>query len=91
MTVARSRDPARLGGIALPPAGALDLAEAIELARLDGRGDDGRDAIVLSTRAGALVRAGLAVRALIIDALTRIDKTFTLGGRTIVLEFGLYR
>jgi hypothetical protein len=91
VTVARPRDPARLGSVALPPAGALDLAEAIELARLEGRGDDARDAIVLSVRACMLLRSGLGVRAFVMDALMHMDRSLTLGARAIVLEFGVYR
>jgi hypothetical protein len=97
MTVARPRNPAlvvdvpRAGDLALPPSGAIDLAHAIELAAGEGRDDGTRDAIVLSARASALLRAGLAVRAFILDALTHVERALTLTGKTIVLEFGVYR
>jgi hypothetical protein len=91
MTVARPRDLAHTAGIALPTAGAVDLAEAIELAAAEHRDGDTRDAIVLSARASMLLRAGLAARAFVIDALVHVERALTLGGKTIVLEFGVYR
>jgi hypothetical protein len=91
MTVARPRDPARTGSIALPPSGAVDLAEAIELGGIEHRDDDSRDAIILSARASVLVRAGLAVRAFVMDGLLHAQRALTLAGKTIVLEFGVYR
>jgi hypothetical protein len=91
MTVQRPRDSARAGAIVPSGPGAIDLAEAIELARLEGRADDARDAIVLSARANLLIRTGLAVKALVMHALMHVDKSLTLGARTIVLEFGVYR
>jgi hypothetical protein len=91
MTVARPRDPARTGNIALPPPGAVDLAEAIELAGIEHRDGDSHDAILLSARASMLLRAGLAVRAFVMDGLMRAQRVLTLAGKTIVLEFGVYR
>lgn len=91
MTVARPRDPARTGNVALPPAAAVDLAEALELAGIESGSDGARDAIVLSARANTLLRAGLAVRAFVFDALVHAERVLTLAGRTIVLEFGVYR
>ena len=51
MTVQRSRDLVPGAATASPAAGAIDLAQAIELAGGDVRGGDARDAIVLSARA----------------------------------------
>jgi hypothetical protein len=91
VTIARPRDPARTGTIAPPPAGSLDLAHAIELAGFDTRADGASDAIALSGKARVLLRAGLAVRAFLIDALMHADRTLALGAKTIILEFGVYR
>ncbi|HME81857.1 MAG TPA: hypothetical protein VKF82_07245 [Candidatus Eremiobacteraceae bacterium] len=49
------------------------------------------DLITLSARAWSLVRAGLAVRAFVMTALTRTYRTLVLRGRTVILEFGVYR
>jgi hypothetical protein len=91
VTVARPRDSARSGSIALPPAGALDLAHVIELAGFEARIPGTADAIGLSAQASMLLRAGLAVHAFVIDALMHADRTLALGGRTVVLEVGVYR
>ena len=37
------------------------------------------------------MRAGLAVRALVLDTLVHVEQALALGRRTIVLEFGVYR
>lgn len=91
MTVQRSRDLVRTGASAASTAGAIDAAQAIELAAGDGHGDDARDAIVLSVRAGMIIKAGLAVRALVLGTLVHVERTLVLGQKTIVLEFGVYR
>ena len=50
-----------------------------------------RDAITLSARAAALVRAGLAVRAYVMLAWEGVRQAVTLAsGRTIIFENGLY-
>jgi hypothetical protein len=50
-----------------------------------------RDAITLSARAAALVRAGLAVRAFVMVGWEHIRRLVTLSnGQTLVLEHGLY-
>jgi len=87
----RPRELARPGNAALPATGAIDSADSVELGGLDARADATRDAIVLSLQASLLLRAGLAVRALIIDALALVARTVMLEGTTIVLEFGVYR
>jgi len=91
VTVQRPHDLARSGKTAPPAPEAIGSAEIVELAALDTRADGTRDAIVLSLQATLLLRAGLAVRALVIDALTLIQRTVTFDGTTIVLEFGVYR
>ena len=91
MTVLRPRDLTPAGRTGSPATRAVDAAEAVELGALDLAADATRDAIVLSLRASTLLRAGLAVRALIIDALTLMQRSVRLGSRTVVLEFGVYR
>ena len=50
-----------------------------------------RDAITLSVRAAALVRAGLALRAYVMSGWENVRKIVTLSnGRTLVFENGLY-
>jgi hypothetical protein len=50
-----------------------------------------RDAITLSARATALVRAGLAVRAYVMAGWENVRRLITLSnGRAVVFEHGLY-
>ena len=98
MTVSRSHDPEHLAATNPPAAGPAEAADAIALVEdIDaGAGTSrvrtgSRDAISLSARAQMLLRAGLAVRALVYDAMTSVYRTLRLGTRTIVLEFGVYR
>jgi hypothetical protein len=50
-----------------------------------------RDAITLSARAAALVRAGLAVRAYVMAGWENVRRLVTLSnGQSLVLEYGLY-
>jgi hypothetical protein len=50
------------------------------------------DAISLSARAAALLRAGLAVRAYVMSGWEHVRRTVALAsGRTLVLENGIYR
>jgi hypothetical protein len=50
-----------------------------------------RDAITLSARAAALVRAGLAVRAYVMAGWENMRRIVTLpNGRTLLFENGLY-
>jgi uncharacterized SAM-binding protein YcdF (DUF218 family) len=50
------------------------------------------DVVIASTQALALVKAGLLVRAFVIAGLATMTKTVTLGGgRTLILENGIYR
>lgn len=50
-----------------------------------------RDAITLSARATALVRAGLAMRAYVMSGWENVRKLVTLpSGRSLVFENGLY-
>jgi hypothetical protein len=52
----------------------------------------GGDVIIVSPRALAIVRAGIAVRAFVIRGLETLRRTIALGeGRTLVLEYGIYR
>jgi hypothetical protein len=51
-----------------------------------------RDAITLSARAAALIRAGLAVRAYVMVGWEHIRRLVTLAnGQSLVFEHGLYR
>jgi hypothetical protein len=72
------------------PLAALEAVESLDaaVAAIAGRG--GLDRIDLSLRARALIRAGLAVRALIINALLNVSRRLVLNGRTIVFEAGIY-
>jgi len=80
-----------------PPssAEAFDALEPLEPVAESVLGSDARtiarDMIWLSARARLLLRAGLAIRALVMDALSHTYQRIALGTRTIVLEFGLYR
>ncbi len=68
------------------------LAEAHPLAGVIVGGFPGGDVIIVSTRALALVRAGLAVRAFVIHGLEGLRRTIAIGaGRTLCLEYGIYR
>jgi hypothetical protein len=50
------------------------------------------DAISLGARAAALLRAGLAVRAYVMNGWEHVRRTVTFAnGRTLVLENGIYR
>jgi hypothetical protein len=50
------------------------------------------DAISLSSRATALLRMGLAVRAYVMSGWEQVRRTVTFAnGRTLVLENGIYR
>ena len=91
MTVLRPRDLAPAGKAEMPATGTVDPTNGVDLVSSELRADATRDAIVLSLRATLVLRAGLAVRALIIDALTLVQRSVRLGSRTIVLEFGVYR
>jgi hypothetical protein len=98
MTV-RPRDQAMLptAAQAQPPgsAEAFDALEPVEPLAESVLGSDARaiarDTIWLSARARMLLRAGLAIRAFVMDALTHTYQRIALGTRTIVLEFGIYR
>lgn len=81
--LAKRLDAAQTGSIA--PADALDLLTASVVS------DSSVDAIALSARALALIRAGLAVRALVIYALLDSYRSVIAGGRSLVLECGVYR
>jgi hypothetical protein len=98
MTVSRPRDPEHLPAPYAPGAGAMEAPDALALIddidATSGSADVKaglRDTISLSARARMLLRAGLTVRALILDALANTYRTLALGRRTIVLEFGVYR
>jgi hypothetical protein len=49
------------------------------------------DAISLSLRASGLIRAGLVLRALVMNALMNVSRRLVIGGRTLILEAGIYR
>ena len=97
MTIARPRVTAQPATVAaksaaqLEAAEGLDLVDGLDLPTLIGGRALTRDIIALSTRAQSLIRAGLAVKALIVEGLVNSYRTLTLGARTIVLEFGVYR
>lgn len=97
MTIARPRVTAQPAAVAaksaaqLEAAEGLDLVDGLDLTTLSGGRALTRDIIALSTRAQSLIRAGLAVKALIVEGLVSTYRTLTLGARTIVLEFGVYR
>jgi len=51
-----------------------------------------RDAITLSARAAAIIRAGLAVRAYVMVGWEHVRRLITLpNGQSLVFEHGLYR
>jgi hypothetical protein len=97
MTIARQRVTAQLTTVAakstaqLEAAEGLDLVDGLDLTMLSGGRALTRDVIALSMRAQLLIRAGLAVKALIVEGLVNSYRMLTLGARTIVLEFGVYR
>jgi hypothetical protein len=97
VTIARPRVTAQSATVAaksaaqLEAAEGLDLVDGIDLTTLSGGRALTRDIIALSMRAQSLIRAGLAVKALIVEGLVNSYRTLTLGARTIVLEFGVYR
>jgi hypothetical protein len=72
------------------PLAALEAVESLDAAVASVAGRGGLDRIDLSLRARALIRAGLAVRALIINALLNVSRLLVLNGRTIVFEAGIY-
>ncbi|HXM19365.1 MAG TPA: hypothetical protein VN934_11230 [Candidatus Tumulicola sp.] len=72
------------------PLAALEVVESLDAAVAAVAGRGGLDRIDLSLRARALIRAGLAVRALIINALLNVSRRLVLNGRTIVFEAGIY-
>mgnify|MGYP001457318585 CR=1 FL=1 len=82
--IERSRSPGAAARI-----GAAESADDRVLSsRIAGRSD----AIELSSRAKAIVRAGLAVKALVIASLeTAYRKIRLASGAAVVLEAGLYR
>jgi hypothetical protein len=70
----------------------IDAADAVAAVALWHASVLRRDAITLSERAAALVRAGLAVRAYVMQAWQGIRMIATFAnGRTIVLDNGIYR
>ena len=90
MTTQRSAGPlASARGAQAAPVEAADAAAAIAswhapLSKLD--------AITLSARAAALVRAGLAVRAYVLAGWEHIRRFVTLpNGQSLVFENGLYK
>jgi hypothetical protein len=91
MTIARPRVTAPPATLAAKSAAQLEAAEGLDLPTLSGGQALTRDIIALSVRAQSLIRAGLAVKALIVEGLVNSYRTLTLGARTIVLEFGVYR
>jgi hypothetical protein len=98
MTVGRPRDPEHLPAPYATGTGATEAPDALALIDdIDAAGSSAdaraglRDTISLSARARMLLRAGLVVRALILDVLASTYRTLSLGQRTIVLEFGVYR
>lgn len=96
MTIGQPRGAPNLPAVLARPTGAVDAADALDL--IDGLEHSitsggrslSRDVIALSIRAQLLLRAGLAVRALIIDALAHTYRRITLGGQMVVLELGIY-
>jgi len=71
------------GGSLGAPCGVDDLASPLEAVRLDR--------ISLSARAGALIEAGLKVRAYVMRGLEQVRAYVALpNGWTLVLEDGLY-
>lgn len=90
MTVPRPRELGRAIRLDAPTTDRTDGAEPLEFTAYGGIAD-GVDAIVISTRAGMLIRAGLAVRALVIDVLLHANRSLQLKNRLIVLQAGIYR
>jgi hypothetical protein len=69
----------------------VEAADAVAAAALWHAPISKRDAITLSTRAAALVRAGLTMRAYVMSGWENVRKIVTLSnGRTLVFENGLY-
>ena len=70
---------------------AIDAADAVAAVALWHTPIAKRDAITLSARAAALVRAGLAVRAFVMAGWEHVRRLVTLSnGRSLVFENGLY-
>jgi hypothetical protein len=97
MSVGRSpgtRDLAQVvahGANALAPPDAPEIIDDHELVTAAGGHKSALDLITLSARAWSLLRAGLAVKAFVMTALTRTYRTLLLRGRPVILEFGVYR
>ncbi len=89
MTAPRSASPlATIRGAQTAPVEAADAVAAIASWHAPLLK---RDAITLSSRAAALVRAGLAVRAYVMVGWEHVRRLITLpNGQSLVLEHGLY-
>jgi hypothetical protein len=77
-----------------PDAGAIaasQTVEAVDLADFYAGSTASRDVIRLSTRAAALVRAGLKIRALVIAGLAQTSRILRFSERLLILEYGIYR
>jgi len=70
----------------------LDTADAVDDRAAIDRAAGRIDSIVLSARAAAIVRAGLAVKAFVIASLeTAYRKIELASGAAVLLEAGIYR
>jgi hypothetical protein len=72
------------------PSAALASAQVLDATFASAADRSKLDAIVLSLRAHALLRAGLLVRALVLGALVNVSRRLPIGRRVLVLEAGIY-
>lgn len=92
MTVSGLPLPAQAELVAAPPPPTLDSADDVASSALAQGVLRHADAICLSVRASALVRAGLAARAFVLRAADQLYRRVLLGpGRVLELEGGIYR
>ena len=85
------RSAASLATVRGTQAAPVEAADAVAAVALWHAPISKRDAITLSARAAALVRAGLAVRAYVMAGWENVRNLVTLSnGRTLVFENGLY-
>ena len=91
MTIRASGTPESAAIVPTPsPPGPLTATHSLSGVILGG--SPGGDVIIVSARALAIVRAGLAVRAFVINGFEALCRTVTIGaGFKLRLEYGIYR
>jgi hypothetical protein len=91
VTLGRPREAVQIRPLDTGTVAASQTVEAVDLADFYVGSTGSRDIIRLSSRAAALVRAGLKVRALVIAALLQTSRTLLSSGRPLIVEYGMYR